>query len=57
MIGRMQHLERFDDDPNIDTWAKSGRMPGPGEPKVNWPENLAWLRERVLRGDRFGIAR
>ena len=56
VIGRMQHLDRFSENPLIDTWAKSGRIPGPGDRPVTWAENEDWLRARVERGDRFGIA-
>lgn len=34
----MDDLEQFADDPEVDTWAKSGRIPGEGEPPVTWPE-------------------
>ena len=56
VIGRMEHLEQFADNPAVDTWAKSGRIPAPGEPPVTWAENKAWLDERIARGDQFGIA-
>lgn len=56
IIGRMKDLEQFADDPSVDTWAKSGRIPGPGEPAVSWSENQAWLEQRIARGDLFGIA-
>jgi RHS repeat-associated protein len=56
VIGRMDDLKKFDADPNIDTWWKSGRVPKAGEPPVTWKENEAWLRERVDRGDSFAIA-
>lgn len=56
VIGRMQHLERFADDPLVDTWAKSGRIPGAGDRPVTWAENEQSLMERVWRGDKFGIA-
>ena len=56
VIGRMKDLEQFEDNPNIDTWAKSGRRPVDGEPRVTWPENRRWLQDRIDRGDSFGIA-
>jgi RHS repeat-associated protein len=56
VIGRMQHLERFANNPAIDTWAKSGRIPGTGASPVTWAENKAWLDARITRGDKFGIA-
>jgi len=56
VIGRMKDLERFSDDPAIDTWAKSGRIPKPVDPPVTWAENRAWLDARIARGDKFGIA-
>ena len=56
VIGRMQDLDQFADNPSIDTWAKSGRIPGGGEPPVTWAENQTWLDERICRGDDFGIA-
>jgi len=56
VIGRMKDLEQFKDSPNVDTWAKSGRMPGEGEPPVTLRENREWLQERIDRGDSFGIA-
>jgi RHS repeat-associated protein len=56
VIGRMQDLGKFADDPAIDTWAKSGRLPGVGDPPVTWAENKAWLDTRIARGDTFGIA-
>ncbi len=56
VIGRMKDLEKFAGDPAIDTWHKSGRIPGPGQPRVTWTENVNWLMERVKRGDKFGIA-
>jgi hypothetical protein len=56
VIGRMADLKRFENDPTVDTWWKSGRLPKPGEDKVTWSENRQWIRERVERGDRFGIA-
>jgi hypothetical protein len=55
-IGRMEDLVKFDGNPNVDTWHKSGRIPGPGEPQVTWPENRAWLDERIARGDEFWIS-
>ncbi len=54
-IGRMEDLRKFDGDPNVDTWHKSGRVPRPGEPAVTWPENRKWLDERIDRGDEFWI--
>lgn len=56
MIGRMEDLKVFDDIPAdiIDTWRKTGRMPGPGE-RIGWVENKRWLLERVARGDSFGL--
>ena len=56
VIGRMDDLDRFSRDPLMDTWGKSGRMPGPGERPVTWAENEAWLRARVAHGDTFAIA-
>ena len=55
-ISRLKDLEQFDDNPAIDTWSKSGRNPGPGEPPVSWEENEGWLLERIRRGDDFGLA-
>ena len=56
VLGRMPHLEQFANDPNIDTWAKSGRIPKEGEPLVKWSENQDWLDARIARGDKFGVA-
>jgi hypothetical protein len=56
IIGRMHDLEKFAEDSTVDTWAKSGRMPGPGEPNVTWAENKNWIEDRIARGDTFGIA-
>lgn len=56
VIGRMKDLGKFAGDPAVDTWAKSGRIPGVGGPPVTWAENAKWLTERVVRGDKFGIA-
>jgi hypothetical protein len=50
-IGKMKDLKAVAENPAIDSWAKSGRMPGPGEPRVSWAENRAWLQERIERGD------
>jgi RHS repeat-associated protein len=55
-IGKMEDLKKFDAIPNIDTWRKTGRKPGPGEPQVTWSENKLWLQERIDRGDKFIIA-
>jgi hypothetical protein len=52
-IGRMKDLEQFADNPLVDTWAKSGRM---GGADIKWPENRAWLDERIARGDEFWLA-
>ncbi|QDQ25033.1 hypothetical protein FNU76_00965 [Chitinimonas arctica] len=54
-IGRMDDLRRVADDPNIDSWAKTGRMPGPGDSRVTWTENKKWLQDRIDRGDNFII--
>lgn len=60
VIGRMSDVARFEDNPQIDTWWKSGRIPdktkSPPDPDITWQENEAWLIERVWRGDNFGIA-
>jgi len=56
VIGRMKDLERFADNPAIDTWVKSGRIPRIGDKPVLWEENQAWLDARIARGDSFGIA-
>ena len=55
-IGRLADLARFDGDPDVDTWRKSGRRPGPGGPPILWPENVAWLQFRIDRGDDFALA-
>ena len=55
-IGRMEDLAKYADDASVDTWAKSGRIPGPGDLPVTWAENERWLYERFLRGDDFAIA-
>lgn len=52
-IGRMGDLAKYNQYENVDTWAKSGRMPGPGDPQVTWPENQGWIDDRVDRGDDF----
>lgn len=52
----MDDLKKFDDVPDVDTWHKSGRIPGDGDPPVTWRENADWLDERIARGDDFGIA-
>jgi hypothetical protein len=52
-IGRMEDLKKFDKYSNVDTWHKSGRMPGPNDGPVTWPENRKWLDERITRGDTF----
>jgi RHS repeat-associated protein len=54
-IGRMEDLRRFDGT-DVDTWRKTGRIPGPGDRPVSWEENKAWLDERIARGDTFYIA-
>ncbi|MBX3445015.1 MAG: hypothetical protein KF774_21625 [Planctomyces sp.] len=56
VIGRMDDLKRFDGIPNVDTWHKTGRMPGPNDPPVSWTENKSWLDARIQRGDNFGLA-
>jgi len=56
VIGRLDDLERFDAVPDVDTWRRSGRIPGPEDPPVTWLENKQWLDERIARGDTFGIA-
>jgi hypothetical protein len=56
VIGRMADLKRFENEPTVDTWWKSGRIPKPGEKPVSWSENADWLRKRAARGDTFGIA-
>ena len=56
-IGRMDDLKKFDSDPKVDTWRKTGRVPSrDGGPPVTWRENREWLQERLDRGDSFGIA-
>jgi hypothetical protein len=52
----MSDLEKFGPDPSIDTWAKSGKIPVPGDAPVTWAENRTWLEARVARGDKCGIA-
>jgi hypothetical protein len=49
-------LREYDSAPNIDTWHKTGRKLGLNEPPVSWPENKAWLDERIDKGDDFWIA-
>ena len=56
VIGKMEDLKQFDDTPGIDTWWKSGRIPGEGDAPVSWQENQAWLDERIQRGDNFVLA-
>ena len=58
VIGRMDDLKAFDGIPAdvIDTWRKSGRIPRNMDDQVTWAENLAWLKERIARGDIFGLA-
>ncbi|MDC1142324.1 polymorphic toxin-type HINT domain-containing protein [Planctomycetota bacterium] len=58
VIGRMDDVqhELFHGDPGIDSWAKSGRIPGDGDIPVDWFENRAWLKERIRRGDDFLLA-
>jgi hypothetical protein len=56
VIGRLSDLTNFNNDPLIDTWLKSGRIPLIGEPPVTWTENRTWLDVRIARGDLFGIA-
>ena len=52
-IGRMKTLKKFDNISNIDTWHKSGRIPGKGDSPVTWAENRMWLQKRIDRGDSF----
>ena len=52
-IGRMDDLAKYDGYQNVDTWRKSGRLPGAGDKKVSWTENRKWLDERIKRGDTF----
>jgi len=52
----MHDLEKLQDNPAIDSWLKSGRIPGPGDPPVTWKENQRWLYDRIVRGDDFAIA-
>ncbi|MGB9992960.1 RHS repeat-associated core domain-containing protein, partial [Pseudoduganella rhizocola] len=54
-IGRMEDLQRVANDSGIDSWAKSGRIPGAGEKPVTWAENRRWLQDRIDRGDSFII--
>ncbi len=54
-IGRMEDLRSVDNLKNVDTWQKTGRIPGAHDPKVTWKENKKWLDERIDRGDRFII--
>jgi hypothetical protein len=56
VLGRMQHLDPFKNDPNIDTWAKSGRIPEADDLPVTWAENQDWLDKRIARGDKFALA-
>lgn len=56
VIGRFDDLRKFNDDPNIDTWLKSGRTSGTENGPVTWLENRAWLDARIERGDSFAIA-
>lgn len=57
VIGRMPDLENifFAMEDAIDTWWKSGRIPGPDDRMVSRAENKAWLEERINRGDRFAL--
>jgi hypothetical protein len=55
-IGRMDDLKRFDDNAEVDTWWKSGRMPTGDEADVTLRENREWLWQRVQRGDSFILA-
>ncbi len=52
-IGRMDTLRKYDNFSNVDTWHKSGRIPGPNDKAVTWPENKKWLQDRIDRGDSF----
>lgn len=52
-IGKMETLKKFDYFKNVDTWHKSGRIPGKGDKAVTWKENRKWLQERIDRGDTF----
>ena len=56
VIGRREDLVRFDADPNVDHWWKTGRVPGVGDPLVTWAENRLWLEVRIARSDAFGLA-
>ena len=56
VIGRMADIRKYSADDTIDSWAKSGRLPGKGDPPVTWAENKKWLQERIDRGDNFIIA-
>jgi hypothetical protein len=56
IIGRFEDLERFQEMTDVDTWVRSGRIPGPDDPPVTWKENQRWLDDRIARGDDFGIA-
>lgn len=56
IIGRVEDLKRFEGIAGIDTWLRSGRLPGIGDPPVTWMENQRWLDDRIARGDDFGIA-
>ena len=52
-IGRMDNLKKYDDIADVDTWHKTGRIPGDGGKQVTWPENRKWLQQRIDRGDSF----
>ena len=54
-IGKMDDLLPVKDLPHVDTWWRSGRMPGPGEAPVTLPENKRWIQERIERGDEFWL--
>jgi hypothetical protein len=56
IIGKLDDLKAFDENADIDSWRKSGRVPGMGDPPVTWTENKQWLDDRIARGDQFGLA-
>ncbi|MDB5335395.1 MAG: hypothetical protein JWN70_1014 [Planctomycetaceae bacterium] len=51
----MDDLKQFDNVPSVDTWRMSGIKAERGK-RITWPQNEAWLQERIARGDRFGFA-
>ncbi len=51
VIGRMEDVRRFSDNPLVDNWDKSG-PPGP----FLIGNNRRWIEERIARGDIFVLA-